>query len=195
MVHHLAFECLEEAFDTGVVPAVAFMAHAGDEALRIENLLVASRRILTATIRVVQKPGPWASGYQRHGEGLFGQIHGQPVAHRPTDHLARVEIEDHGKVEPALRGPHVGEVPGLHPIRRPDYELTIEGVLGHGQPVMRLGGGAPFFHSLGSNPFGADQPGDAMFADIVPLLEQGVSDAGTAVGLTGLSMDDPNGRK
>ena len=30
-----------------------------------------------------------------------------------------------------------------------------------------------------------------MFADIVSLLEQGVPDAGTAVGLTGLSMDDP----
>jgi hypothetical protein len=34
---------------------------------------------------------------------------------------------------------------------------------------------------------------DAMFADIVSLLEQGIPDAGTAVGLTGLSVDDPNG--
>ena len=54
------------------------------------------------------------SGSPRHGEGRFGQIHGQPMAHRPADHEARIQIEGHGQVEPAFCGPHVGEVSGLY---------------------------------------------------------------------------------
>lgn len=56
IVHELAFECPEEAFDTGVVPAVAFAAHAGDEAVRLEYALIARGGILTAAVRVVHKP-------------------------------------------------------------------------------------------------------------------------------------------
>jgi hypothetical protein len=52
--------------------------------------------------------------------------------------------------------------------------------------MSRLGGDAPLLHCLGPDPFDTHQPGDAMLADAVPLLDQGVPDAGTAVGLTGL---------
>ena len=34
MVHELALECPEEAFDTGVVPTVAGAAHAGEDTAR-----------------------------------------------------------------------------------------------------------------------------------------------------------------
>ena len=50
MVHELARECPEEAFDTGIIPAVARAAHAGGEALLAEQPLVARGRILTPAI-------------------------------------------------------------------------------------------------------------------------------------------------
>ena len=38
MVHEFTFERPEEAFDAGVVPAVAFAAHAGRDAMRSRKL-------------------------------------------------------------------------------------------------------------------------------------------------------------
>jgi hypothetical protein len=71
--------------------------------------LVVRGGILPAAIRMVPEAGPWAPIRQRHG---------QPVAHGPAEHEARVPIEDHGEGEPARCRPDVGEVPGPHPIRR-----------------------------------------------------------------------------
>ena len=41
-------------------------------------------------------------------------------------------------------------------------ELTMEGFGGHGEPMSRLGGGAPLRQGLGPGFFDAHQPGDAM---------------------------------
>ena len=62
MVYELALECPEEAFDTGVVPAVACATHAGGDAVLAEQTLVTRGGILAAAIRMVQEPGPWVSG-------------------------------------------------------------------------------------------------------------------------------------
>jgi hypothetical protein len=67
----LTLECPEEALHTGVVPAVPSPRHD-------EQPLVATGRLLVAAIRVVQEPDQWAPVRQRHGEGLLGQLHGQP---------------------------------------------------------------------------------------------------------------------
>ena len=160
-----------------------------------QQQLVPRRGILAAAIRVVQEPGQWIPVRQRHGAGLLGQLHGQPVPHRPADHEARGEIEDHGEVEPARCGPHVGAVPDPRPGWMRHHELVIEGVLGHGLPVIRLGGGSPRRHGLGSDPVDTHQPSDTMRADVASLLDQRVPDAGTAVDLTGLLVDHSNRRE
>ena len=56
MIHELALECLEKAFDTDIVPVVAGAAHAGGDAVDGEYLLVPRGGILAAAIRVVQEP-------------------------------------------------------------------------------------------------------------------------------------------
>jgi len=73
--------------------------------------------------------------------------------------------------------------------------LTIEGVRRHGEPMLGLGGGTPLLHRLGSDAVLAHQPSDAMLADVVSLFDQGIPDAGTAIGLAGLSMDHSNSRE
>src|SRR2546425_12590139 len=57
MVDEFAFECPEEAFDTGVVPTVPPSRHADSNAMLGEQLLVACGSILAPPIRVVQQPG------------------------------------------------------------------------------------------------------------------------------------------
>jgi hypothetical protein len=143
MVHEFTLERPEEALHAGVVPAVPPPRHAGGHAVRGEQPLVTRGGILAAAIRVVPEPGRGCPVRQRHGAGLRGQIHGQPVAHRPPDHDARVPIEPHGEVEPALRGPHVGAVSGPHPVRMRHRERAIEPMCRHEQPVSRLSDGAP----------------------------------------------------
>jgi hypothetical protein len=50
MLHELALECAEKTFDTDIVPAVTFAAHAGDHAVGGEHLLVPRSGILAAAI-------------------------------------------------------------------------------------------------------------------------------------------------
>jgi len=117
MIHELALECPEEAFDTGIIPAVAFAAHARSDAMGGEQVLVPCRGILAAAIGVVQKTRLRLSGRERHEERVLGELPGQALTHRPANHRARVEVEDHCQIEPALCGPDVGDVSGPHSIR------------------------------------------------------------------------------
>ena len=50
MIDQLTLECPKETFHAGVTPAVAFAAHAGDEAILIEQTLIARGGILTAAV-------------------------------------------------------------------------------------------------------------------------------------------------
>ena len=72
MVHELTLECPEEAFNPGVVPAVAVATHAGDEAVLVQYPLRARGGLRTAASRVVQEPSPGSPVRQRHGEGPLG---------------------------------------------------------------------------------------------------------------------------
>lgn len=88
MIDQFTLEYSEETLDAGVVPAVAFMAHAGDEAVLIKQTLVARRGILTAAIRMVHEPcrgGPVRHG---HRKGLLDQLDREPLTHGPPDYPA-----------------------------------------------------------------------------------------------------------
>ena len=128
----------------------------------------------------------------RPGQRLLRALPHQSIPQRPADHGTRVEVEDHRQIEPALRGPDIGDVPGPHLVGGRDRELAIARLRRDGHPMMRLRRGAPLLHGLGPNPFSPHAPCETLFADAVPLLEQGVPDAGTTVGLAGLAMDHPD---
>ena len=132
---------------------------------------------------------------RRHGERVLRELPGEPGAHGPANHGARVEVEHQREVESALRSPDVVDVPGPHPVRLLDLEQSVQGIGGHRPRVVRIGRGAPLLHGLGPDAFDAHEPRDAVLADSVPLLDQGVPDAGTAVGRTRLLVDHPDGRE
>jgi hypothetical protein len=45
--------------------------------------------------------------HSERGDGEFGT---QVIAHRPADHFAGEQVEDHGQVEPALGGRDIGDI-------------------------------------------------------------------------------------
>jgi len=89
-------------------------------------------------------------------------------------------------------GRTIGDIPGPDLVGLRDRELALEHVGRHGHPVIRLRRSAPLLHGLGPNPFGTHEPRDAVLAGTVPPLDQGVPDAGTAVGLAGCLVDHPD---
>jgi len=68
---------------------------------------------LAAAIGVVYESGPGLSVRQCHCERVLGQLSDQSLAHRPPNDQTRVEIKDHGEIEPALRSPQWSERPGV----------------------------------------------------------------------------------
>ncbi len=56
MIDQLTLECAKETFHAGVIPAVTFATHAGNEAVLSQAALIARRGILTAAVRMVHEP-------------------------------------------------------------------------------------------------------------------------------------------
>ena len=72
----------------------------------------------------------------RHGQRLLCEVTGQPSSQRPATHGARVEVEEHRQIEPALCGPDIGHISSPHLVGLRDRELTIARVRRHGHPVI-----------------------------------------------------------
>lgn len=89
MVDQLTRECPEEAFDPGIVPAIAVATPAGKKkTVFIKDTLVARGGILIPTVRMVEEPCRGSPLRQRHGARLLGQLNGDPLAQCPADHSA-----------------------------------------------------------------------------------------------------------
>ena len=73
-----------------------------------------------------------------------------------------------------------------------DPDQAIESVLDHEEPILGLVGSMPHLRGLSPDAVLAHQPSQAMLANAVSLLDQGIPDAGTAIGLAGLSIDHPD---
>jgi hypothetical protein len=143
---------------------------------------------------VVQEPGRWVAVPERHRERLPREITREPGTHRPADHSARVEVEHHREIEPALSGPDIADITSPHPVGAVDRELAIERVRRHRPRVTRIGGGPPLFHGLGADAVRAHEPCYAVLGDPMPPLDERMPDAGATVGVAALLVDQPDFR-
>src|SRR5215470_18418508 len=74
VVDELDLQRREEALGHRIVPAIAPAAHAADDLMLCQGLLIRAAGILTPTIRMMQQILGWASTRHRHGEGVEGQV-------------------------------------------------------------------------------------------------------------------------
>jgi len=139
VVNELDLERGEETLRHCVVPAVAAPAHAADDPLAAEGRLVVAAGVLAPPVGVMQQPLARSAARQRHAEGVERELLGDPVAHRPADDAARVQVEDYRQVEPAFPGRNVRDVGHPDRIGRGRRELARQhvGRDGEGMPGVR----------------------------------------------------------
>ncbi len=63
-----------------------------------------------------------------HDEGIWDELRGHFGLHRPADHAPREQINDGCNIEPALGGPHIGEVGGPLLVRSISMKRAIQNV-------------------------------------------------------------------
>src|SRR4051794_38354210 len=83
VVEPFGLEQMEEALDRRIVVAIARAAHAADDAVAVEEVLVLGARIGTAAIAVMHEAGSRAARAHRgserfHGDRLYGTGRGGP---------------------------------------------------------------------------------------------------------------------
>ena len=113
-VYPLCFQAGEEAFDGGIVPAIASATHAAFDAVCLEQRLELIAGVLTALIRVMQQIVRWPPAPDRHHQRIGDQVRRHVRLHRPSDNAARVQIQNRCNEQPTFPGPDVGEV--CHPL-------------------------------------------------------------------------------
>ena len=111
----LCLEAQEEALHHGVVPAVAFAAHAADQAMARQQCLVQRAGVLAAPIRMNNqarrglslRDGQWQCCAHQFG------MHGR--RHRPAHDLAGGQVQHLSEVQPAAARADIRDVahPGL----------------------------------------------------------------------------------
>src|SRR6185295_10464199 len=99
----------EEGLRDGIVPAVAFPAHARLQVIGVTEAGPSVTPVLRTLIRMNHRTAGVSPphGHQHCVEHEL-TVNGRP--RRPADDLAREQIHDDGEVEPALPGPNVGDI-------------------------------------------------------------------------------------
>ena len=102
-VHFLLLQGSHEALGLGVVVGVAGAAHAGFDAVGLQPFAIFVAGILHAAVGVVDETRRGTAGRQRHVERFDSQARLEVVGERPTDHLARMGVENDGQVNELRR--------------------------------------------------------------------------------------------
>ena len=131
-VDELGFQGGEETFGQCVIVAVAATAHRHGDILCGERCLIGGG-VLGTAIGMVDEVCAGPAGGQSHREGVEREFRAQMFSHRPADDAARMHIQEHREVEPALMRRDVCDIPHPEAIRGRRGKVARDEVLG-GQP-------------------------------------------------------------
>ena len=98
MINQFRFDDTEKRFGNGIVPTVAFPAHALNEFVFFQFLPEIVAGILNPTVRMDNQPGNWppvADSTTKSGENL---VSAQRAAQCPPNDHARKQIEENRQI-------------------------------------------------------------------------------------------------
>ena len=95
VVNHFVFEAAPEAFDEGVVVAIAWATHGRDQAMLGEDFSIGGAGELAAPIGVHDEVGARPALEKGHAQGGTDEASIEALMHGPTDHPPGANIE-HG---------------------------------------------------------------------------------------------------
>ena len=188
-VHQLAFERTEEAFDHGIVVALAASTHAALHASLLQLALVRKARVLAAAVRVMQHTAPWTPIAKRHRQRSVDQLGTHVRRHRPADDAARPEVHHDREVEPAFMRAHVSDVGRPDLITLTDIEASVELILGDGKVMCSLRRPAETLRKHGFEALCAHQALDALAAEAIATSPHLFKDSRTSTDSTTLAED------
>ena len=82
----------------------------------------------------------WPSDRDRHVQGPQGQILLHAVADGPADYASRVKVNDHGKIDPSLPRPDIGDVARPLLVRPARREVLLQEIRRDVEGVIAVGG-------------------------------------------------------
>ena len=130
------FQRAKQRLGHSVVPAIALAAHRVFHFERGDELAVIVAGILAAAIRVEDQAGCRVSAEPGHAQGVHHQRARHALAHRKADYQPIEQIDHHGKIEPALFGPDIGDGACPDLVRCVHGEVACQQVRRHRQ-IMR----------------------------------------------------------
>jgi len=89
-------------------------------------------------IDVMDQPWRGLPPLDGHSKRPHGHLFIWRRTHSPADDPARVQIEEHGQIQPARAGGNGREIPGPDPIGRRGHEDLLEAVRGRRRELMVL---------------------------------------------------------
>jgi len=151
----------EEALHCRVVRDVARPAHRAGDAIVGHQPLELLAHVLASLVRVMQQGVGLSASPDCHHQRIGHELSGHGVAHRPSDHAAREQVDDDSDVEPPFGRPDAGEVGDPPLVGRLGGELAVEDVVGDDRPQALILGQATTSRT-GPQVIDTNQPFDAM---------------------------------
>ena len=113
-----SFDRFEERLDGCIVIAIAFATHGGFESMLTQSFLIVVRAILGTAIRVMDAASGWFSQGHRHVQCTDRKIAFHTVADSPANDPPRIQVQNHGQIQPALLRPDIASIDYLLAGRR-----------------------------------------------------------------------------
>jgi hypothetical protein len=168
----------------------------GDALTRNIGLRFCRALAVSVSPRQARHPASCLNGGQQNDSSIDercrGQLLSQAALHSLGNDPARVKIQHHRQIEPALSGPDVGNVARPHPVGVRHRKLTIERVRHNRIRMRRICGGPPRLDRLGADRIRPHETGDTVLTDPLAMGLECRVNPGTAVGAPRLCMDHPN---
>src|SRR5262249_55238560 len=141
VIQPLGFQRVEETLDGRVVVAVAGTAHAADDPVAIEPVLILGARVRAATIAVVDQAPRRTAQTKGLVKGIQGESLRRAGCSGPPDHAAGARIEEDGKEEPALPRAYLRDIGEPEVVGRWRLEVLPDAVGRGGRPAGAGGAG------------------------------------------------------
>lgn len=129
-----------QALGGGVVPAISFAGHRAAYAPGRQRVLEVLAAILAAPVAVKDQARGRPAPKARHQQRILDQRGLHVRLQAPAHHLAAVQVQHGGQVQPTFVGSDVGDVAAPHHVGRCRREAALHQVRGHRQAV-RVGAG------------------------------------------------------
>lgn len=188
----LVLECTKEALGYGIVKAIGLSAHAGHKPVGRQFALVFVGRVDRSSVGVMQEPRARPSASKSHVQGIEGKLFVYPARHRPSDHFARIHVQEDRQIQPSCPGGHERDVSDPDLVGAIGLEAPVQPVRCDPLGMLGIGGYPEASPASRLDAMEAPQPGHPMLAARDTSVLERLPSLHGAVGLPGFLMNAPD---